>query len=488
MDDHQAESTTKPRGKKPAGFAADPVKETLRATSHARSKTEKRTNEHERRSTDVARRNDLMPNLTIELIRTSDLLASERRVRKFDRGDMMEVANNLSAFGFVQPLVIGRDGQSIVDGELRFEAARWLGLEEVPCILLATYSKAEERALKIALNRLGQRRAWNFDVLKLELQELLLEEQPIELLGFDSIELDQIMLDEEEEPDEVFEVSERDPVSRSGDLWLLGEHRLICGDARDASVHARLLGDDKVQLMLTDPPYNIAVSTIVSTKHEEFAFASGEMSKDEFLAFLRDFLAAAYPSLVAGAVTFAFMDWRQIGLLLQAGSDNDLELLNIIAWVKANAGMGSMYRSQHELVAMFKKAGEHKNRIQLGRKGRNRANVWFAPGAGTLGTDARELLKEHPTSKPVQMLVDAILDVTDPGDIVLDPFGGSGSTLIAADKLKRRARLIEYEPKYCDVIIRRWQQTAQGQAVLEETGETYDEVDARRSDEQDDIR
>lgn len=460
-----------------SGSLADPLREPLRAKSHARNQSARRANDHERRHETIGRRNDLLPVLTIVTRAVAELVPHVRRLRKFGLEDIIEAANVISSKGFLQPIFISRDGKTILDGELRFEAARWLQLEEVPCIYTEMLEPKEERAVRIALNRLGQRREWDLGELRLELEELLLDEEPIDLLGFDSIELDQIMDDGgSPEEDEVPEPLAGDPLTRPGDLWQLGEHRLICGDARDPNVLAALLGRELAQLLLTDPPYNIAISSIVSTRHREFAHASGEMSSGQFAEFLGQFLSAARDVMLDGAIAQVFMDWRQIEILLREGREAGLELLNLVTWVKANAGMGSFYRSQHELVAVMKKPGDHKNRIQFGKKGRNRANVWFAPGAGTLGSEAREMLKEHPTSKPVQLLADAMIDVTDPGDIVLDCFGGSGSTLMAAGRTGRIARLIELDQTYCDVILRRWMAAKGCEPVLAATGQTWNEV------------
>jgi len=309
----------------------------------------------------------------------------------------------------------------------------------------------------------------------------VLEDEPIDLIGFDEIELDQLKTPDPASPDEPVPEREDGPaLSRPGDLWRLGPHHLICGDARDADVHARLIGEERLQTLMTDPPYNIEISTIVSTSHREFAHASGEMSRDEFATFLRDVLELAMSRLDDGAIGFVFMDWRQIEILLRVARECGYHYLNLIAWVKANAGMGSFYRSQHELVAVIKKPGRHNNRIQLGSRGRDRSNVWFAPGAGTPGSDARKMLSEHPTAKPVQLLADALIDVTDPGDIILDCFAGSGSTLIAADQTGRRARLIELDPSYCDVILKRWLDRGGEPPILAATGQSLDEVVAER--------
>jgi len=472
------------RSRSKSASLADPLREPLKAKSHARGRSDRRASEHQRRAETLTRRNDLLPALTVVNRPLADLVPYTRRLRRFGLDDIIEAANVIAAKGFLQPIFISRDGCTILDGELRFEAARWLQLEEVPCIYTGTLEPKEERAVRIALNRLGQRREWDLGELRLELEELLVEEEPIDLLGFDSIELDQIM-DGGRDPgeDEVPEPEPGPPVTRTGDLWQLGEHRLICGDAREPAVLAELLAGERVQLLLSDPPYNIAISSIVSTRHREFAHASGEMTSDQFAGFLAAFLGAAREVMVDGAIAMVFMDWRQIELLLRVGREAGLELLNLVVWAKANAGMGSFYRSQHELVAVMKKPGEHKNRIQFGKKGRNRANVWFAPGAGTLGSDAREMLKQHPTSKPVQLLADALIDVTDPEDIVLDCFGGSGSTLMAAERTGRMARLIELDQTYCDVILRRWMKATGEEAVLPATGQSFTEIEAQRQEQ-----
>lgn len=451
----------------------DPLKAGLKKRSKTRTAQSRKIAQHELRSDMVTRRNDLLPNLRLVMRPLTELLDYMRTLRPFDPGDVVEMANTISSKGFVSPVIVGRDGRTILDGELRVKAAHWLQLSEVPCIMLEHLTVAEERATRVALNRIGQRRQWDLEELKLELEELVIEEQPIDLLGFDNVELDQIMLDEEEEPGERVVTMLKAAVTQPDDLWLLGPHRVLCADALAPDSYAALMGDERAQVMLTDPPYNIAVSSIVSTAHEEFAQASGEMSDDEFSAFLLNFLTAATARLDPGAVAYVFMDWRQIDLLLLATRTLKMERLSVVAWVKSQPAMGSFYRSQHELVAVVKMPGDYNNRIQLGVNGRNRSNVWFSAGAGTGGSDAREMLGDHPTPKPVGTLVEALLDVTEPGDIVLDGFGGSGSTLIAAERCGRCARLIELAPKYCDLIVRRWEAETGEQALLERTGQSW---------------
>lgn len=464
---------------------SDTLSATFQTRSRDRSKKLARIGEQERKV--LARRNALLPELTIELRDLKALVAPERRHRKFGLDDIIEAANVIASQGFLQPIVLGRDDR-IIDGELRYEAARWLQLDEVPCLVLSHLDRAEEKQVRIALNRLGQRREWDIEVLRTELEELILAERDIEALGLDTIELDQILIDPVPggEEENVPEPEDGPVVTQLGDLWRLGNHRLLAGDATKEESYSQLMEGEQAQLLLADAPYNIKVSTIVSTRHREFVQGSGEMSDAEFEAFLAAFIRCCSDVMVDGAIAFLFIDWRQLERMLRAGREAGLELVNIISWIKANGGMGSFYRSQKEEIPMFRKPGQHKNRIKFGAKGRNRTNCWFAPGAGTLGTDSRAMLTQHPTSKPVALLVDAIVDVTDPGDIVLDCFGGSGSTLIACEKTRRSARLIELDCRYCDVILRRWMALTGEEPVLLATRQTLSEVIAEREPTQSD--
>lgn len=270
-------------------------------------------------------------------------------------------------------------------------------------------------------------------------------------------------------------------VSQPGDLWKLGgNHRVLCGDAKSGDAVARLMGGETAQHCFTDPPYNVAIAGFVSglgrNKHREFAEASGEMPSGEFVTFLVAFLAAAAAHLADGAVLHVCMDWRHVGELSEAGRASGLRLLNICVWTKTNPGMGSFYRSQHELVFVFKKGdGPFRNNVQLGAKGRSRSNVWSYRGMNVPGNDRDDLLATHPTVKPVRLVADAILDVTKRGDIVLDPFLGSGTTLIAAEDMGRRCVGIEIDPLYVDASIRRWQAHTGYAAVHCETGEAFDD-------------
>jgi DNA modification methylase len=302
------------------------------------------------------------------------------------------------------------------------------------------------------------------------LQALIDFDFEVELVGFELAEID-LILDEDrarkadaepEAADEVPPVSPGPPITQPGDLWQLGAHRLICGDARDPQALAKLLGGDEADMIFTDPPYNVPVDGHVGglgkVKHREFAFASGEMSEAEFTTFLREALAPAAARCREGAIAYVCMDWRHMRELLAAGDAVFHELKNLCVWNKTNAGMGSFYRSKHELVFVWKvRAGRHVNSFGLGDTGRYRTNVWDYAGVNTFSASRDEDLAMHPTVKPVALVGDAIRDCSKRGDIILDMFAGSGSTLIAADQAGRQARLIEYDPCYCDVILQRFQ-------------------------------
>ena len=276
------------------------------------------------------------------------------------------------------------------------------------------------------------------------------------------------------------------PTSRSGDIWLLGKHKLICGDARLPETYTALLGAELADLVITDPPYNVPISGHVSStaRHGNFAMASGEMSRAEFQQFLSQALSCARERSRPGSVHYVFMDWRSLAELLAVGANVYGHLLNICVWAKTNAGMGSFYRSQHEFIAVFRHGDvAHINNVQLGRLGRHRSNLWTYAGATTFSRTRDADLVDHPTVKPIAMIADAIRDASRPGDLVLDPFGGSGSTLLAADKVGRRAALIEFDPAYADVILRRFEERTGIAPILAATGLTVHVVQRQRRQE-----
>jgi DNA modification methylase len=433
-----------------------------------------------------ARRNDLLPQLALANINIDDLHFPERKIRKCTPAHVREIMGSIGTLGFCAPVLIGKDNL-VLDGEARIEAAKALGLATVPCVRIDHLTEAEQRALRLAVNRLGEKGEWDLAELGIEFQELILTEAPIEISGFSLEEIDQIILGDEAEGAEwgpLAPEADTVPVARRGDMFRLGAHRIICGDAADPAVLSRLMdGAPSARLILTDEPYNVPIARHVTRgAHREFLMASGEMGEEEFLAFNVNWMSAALPYLCDGGVFGTFIDWRGYPTVLAAASKRALTPVNVIVWAKNNAGMGSLYRSQHELLPLFKKGNApHVNNIELGKKGRWRSNLWTYPGASSFGSDARRGLEDHPTVKPTAMLVDALLDLTNRGDFVLDPFLGSGSTLIAAERTGRCCHGVELDPLYVDVILRRYQSETGKSAVLEATGETFGELREKRS-------
>jgi DNA modification methylase len=418
------------------------------------------------------------------------LRPAARRVRRRDAKQSAKLEASVGRFGLCRPILIDADG-TIVEGHGLWEVARKQGVSEVACIVIDHLDKTELRALGIALNKLGETGAWDPDALRLEFEELTVLGVDLVETGFETAEIDGLMLLDDDEDLAASET--RAPqrletaVSHLGDIWILGDHRLGHGDARDATLYDRLmLPGELAQLVLTDEPYNVAnVGHVTSnTDHREFAFAHGEMSREDFARFNRQWMEAVLARLVDGGLFATFIDWRSIDLVIASGRELGLDLINVVVWVKTNGGQGSLWRSQHELLPVFKKGSEpHINNVELGRHGRWRSNVWEYAGASSLGSDAREGLELHPTVKPRLLLEDALIDVTNRGDVVIDCFAGSGSTLVAAEATGRCCRAIEFDGPYCDVIIRRWSEMTSREAVLEATGETFGEVGARRRDE-----
>ena len=428
---------------------------------------------------------------TITERRIDALRPYEGNARTHSRRQIRQIADSIDRFGFTNPVLIA-DDDTIIAGHGRVLAARSLGMTEVPTVRLSHMSEAERRAYILADNKLALNAGWDQDLLAIELQGLIDLDFDVELTGFSLAEID-FTLDAASEretpgpaaPEDDIPPLPQTAISRPGDLWRCGRHRLLCGDARSSADYDLLLEQEQVDLVFTDPPYNVAIDGHVSglgkVRHREFAFASGEMSEDAFTAFLTGTLGAAADRCRDGAIAFVCMDWRHMGELLAAGRTVFSELKNLCVWNKTNGGMGSFYRSKHELVFVFKVGtGPHVNSFGLGESGRYRTNVWDYAGINSFGASRDTDLAMHPTVKPVALLADAIRDCSKRGDIVLDGFGGSGTTLIAAEQVGRRARLLEFDPAYCDTIVRRWERLTGKHATLEATGERFEDVEEER--------
>ena len=431
---------------------------------------------------DVSRRNRCLTSrdLTPQLLPLSAFKPLGRATRKHSPQQVGKLAESLNQFGFVLPILIDADGR-VVAGWGLVLAARRLGLSDMPAVRVTDLSEPELRALRLALNRISEDATWDNEALALEFSEIL-DLRPVDLriTGFETAEIDLVLdghgIDEEDELPAI--QNGATPVSQTGDLWQLGEHRIYCGDALHTESFAKLLEDEKAQMGFTDPPYNVQIHGHVSglgkIKHREFAMASGELSPAEFEQFLRTAMSHAANHSLGGAIHFVCCDWRHIRELIAAAGNIYSQQLNMCVWNKSNAGMGSLYRSKHELVFVFKVGkAAHINNVALGRYGRSRTNVWDYVSQSALNGTARSKLSLHPTVKPVAMIADAIRDCSKRGGLILDPFGGAGTTLIAAERTNRRARVIELNPIFVDVSIERWQRLTGGTALHATHGQPF---------------
>jgi DNA modification methylase len=432
--------------------------------------------------------------IQVEYRPVTELKLNPKNSRVHSARQIAQIAKSIKAFGFVSPILTDQYGV-IIAGEGRYKAGLNLGLAEVPTIQLGHLSEQQILALMIADNRLTEKSQWDDKLLTEQLRELSLADLAfdIEATGFEIPEIDLRIESpsvENVEADPADELSSRTigpPVSRLGDLWFAGRHKVLCGNSLDNVSLATLMQLELAAIMFADPPYNVRIQGHVSglgkIMHRESAMASGEMDEEGFGRFLSTVFALCTRYSVDGAIHFICMDWPHIGELLAAARPTYSELKNMCVWVKNNAGMGAFYRSQHELVFVFKHGkASHRNNIELGRFGRSRTNVWRYPGANSLGRSTEEgnLLELHPTIKPVAMVADAILDCSARGDIVLDPFLGSGTTLLAAERTGRCCRGIEIDPLYVDVAIRRWRVFSGDDATDATTGKTFTAVEAER--------
>lgn len=418
----------------------------------------------------------------IEMRSLSELKPDPRNSKTHPAKQLKQVMKSIDEFGWTNPILID-ENDNVLAGHLRLEAAKKLELKQVPTIKLLHMSPAQKRAYIIADNRIAENGGWDRKLLALEHEaiQLLDPSFDLSLTGFDHDEIEVLfdnLLNPSEDAVPTPDTS-RPAISRVGDLWRLGDHLLYCGDALSPESFERVLGSDKAQQVIADGPYNVRVNGHVSSKgrHREFVMGSGEMTRDQFTHFLRTAFANLIRFSADGSIHYLFMDWRHLREMLDATEQYD-ELKNLICWNKQSAGLGSFYRSQHELVFLMKKGKcAHINNFGLGEKGRHRSNVWDYQGLSGWTAERDTELAMHPTVKPVAMIADAIRDCSKKGGIILDCFGGSGTTLMAAQQTGRRARLIELDPVYIDVAIRRFQAATAGKAVLEQDGRSFDDLE-----------
>jgi DNA modification methylase len=422
----------------------------------------------------------------------TELRPNPRNARRHSQKQLSQIAGSIREFGFNSVVVVDEDGVILV-GHGRCEAARIAGLETVPVLRLSHLTAEQKIAFSLADNKIALNADWEIDQLKGLWRELVGAEInfDLEVTGFETAEID-LLVDGPTEAERVdrsdlLPPPQTEAVSRLGDLWHLGDHRLLCGDARDSASYEDLMDGELARVVFTDSPYNVPIDGHVgglgAVKHREFKMASGEMTSAEFEHFLKTVFANLAAASIDGAVHFICMDWRHLGEVTNAASGIYSELKNLCVWNKNNGGMGSLYRSKHELVFVYKVGtAPHVNTVELGKHGRYRTNVWDYAGVNTFRSGRDAELEMHPTVKPTALVIDAIKDCSRRGDIVLDAFSGSGTTIMAAQKSRRRARAIEIDPLYVDVAIRRWQSYTGQMATMAITGETFAEVEKRRGD------
>jgi DNA modification methylase len=408
-----------------------------------------------------------------------------------------QIARSIEEFGFNVPVLVDQNFR-VVAGDGRLKAAKELRLSEVPTISLEHLTEAQVKVFSIADNRLSEISEWNEQLLAEQLKSLSEVELDfsLEATGFEVGEIDAFIeglsasRESDDEPTAQPDSEQSVLVTKSGDLWLLNHHRILCDNSLNESSFRSLMDTRKAAMVFVDPPYNVPIDRHVgglgSIKHREFAMASGEMTSGEFT----DFLSQAFRLLgrysADGAINFVCGDWRHLREFLDAGYQTYSEFKNLCIWAKDNAGMGTFYRSQHELVFVWKAGqGSHRNNFQLGQFGRYRTNLWTYGGANSFSrkTEEGNLLELHPTVKPVALIADAVMDVSCRGDVVLDSFLGSGSTLIACERTGRICYGIEIDPLYVDTIVRRWQHLTGLSAKHVTSGRTFNELEKEASDE-----
>jgi DNA modification methylase len=434
--------------------------------------------------------------IQIQYRAVGDLALDPRNPRQHSQRQVDQIADSIREFGFIMPVVVDDAGQVVI-GHARVLAAKKLDMPQIPVVEIKHLSKAQLKALRITDNRLAQHAHWDERLLGesfLELKELDVDFD-LSITGFSLPEIDltpQNLNDTNTgETDEEVDAATGVSVCRAGDVWELGGHRLYCGDATSEVAFDMLMKEETADVVFVDPPYNVRVDGHVSGKgkvrHREFAQASGELNRDEFIQFLAKTCGLLAKHSKDGAIHFVCMDWRHADELIAAGRAVYSELKNIAVWVKSNPGMGSLYRSQHELVFVFKSGmGRHTNNVELGKHGRSRSNVWSYDSAAVQARKGNNLLALHPTAKPVQLVMDALLDCSRRGKIVLDSFLGSGTTLLAAERTGRICRGIELDPLYIDTAIRRWQNLTGRDAIRSSDNKLFRQIEAEK--EQNDER
>jgi DNA modification methylase len=426
-------------------------------------------------------------NAEIKHVTIDTVIPYANNTKKHPVEQINKLASMIAEYGHDVPIVVDADNV-IIKGHGRLLACQKLGMTTVPVIVRDDLTPTQVKAARIADNKVAES-DWDEDLLRLELTELDELGFDLDLTGFEDFDFSQFddddttTLDDDADLDSTPEFP-TEPVTKLGDVWLCGKHRVMCGDSTSIDAVNALMADSKADMVFTDPPYNVKISGLGSANsensigriHDEFKMASGEMTKEEFTDFLRAVFTCLISASKDGSIHYVCMDWRHIQELTSAG-EIYTELKNLCVWNKSNGGMGTFYRSKHELIFAYKNGTEkHTNNFMLGETGRYRTNVWDYPMVTSFSSEEKGNEKLHPTVKPTQLVVDAILDCSNDSEVILDLFGGSGTTMIACEKTNRVARLMELDEKYCDVIVRRWQDLTGKEAILESNGATFNSL------------
>jgi DNA modification methylase len=416
----------------------------------------------------------------------TDLIPYVKNAKRHSASQIKKLQQSITAFGFTNPILLSSTNE-VITGHGRLEAAKKMGIPLVPTIRLDHLSIDQCRALRISDNRLAELADWDYELLHPELMELTELNFSTEIMGFDTPDIDamELQLQPKQAAKDELPALPIKPVTRLGDIWQIGPHRIICGDAKYEATFQLVLKSRKAEMVITDPPYGVSIQRHVcglgKVQHREFVEGSINVTESSLGQMFSSMAKSLVNSSIDGSIHMIFMDWAHLQLLMNSCSPHYSELKNICVWAKTNAGMGSLWRSQHELVAVYKNGtSKHINNVELGKHGRYRTNIWNYAGMNAFSKDRDELLASHPTVKPVALVADAIRDCSSRGGLILDPFSGSGTTMIAAHETGRHAAVIELDPIYVDLAITRMKKLTGLEAIHTESGMTFEEMSVER--------
>lgn len=423
----------------------------------------------------------------IEMVPHGSIQPNPDRARKPNRKSRRQLASSISRFGLKGAILADRDTKMIVAGNAIWEAAGDLGMNEVPVIWVSFAIEADRRAFILAHNKLAESSSWDTKIVEQELKFLFDKGYDFEITGFTTNDLDYSFVTAPDRLNAPVEPnSNARAVSRIGDLWMVGLHRIYCGDSLEPSSYDAVLGGKLADMVFSDPPYGVAVNGHVSTtgRHREFAMMSGKQTPAELTAFFRRIFRNCTQASRTASIHFQCIDWRHVREMIDAADGIYSEFKNICVWDKGVGSLGSMYRSQHEFVLVFKSGrGRHVRNFATGTNGRYRTNIWSYSGQATFGKGRDEALAAHPTPKSVEMVIDAIRDCSNPGDLILDPFCGSATTAAAAHHTGRRCATVEIDPLYVDSALQRLSALV-GEPAIHADGRSFEQVAADRAREE----